>query len=361
MLHVLYSWIGTFVAIVDFFESSQRYFIELGCSGLNLPKFPFSSDSKTNVNIKDSDGNTALAYASMYSDTDNIIHLLEHKRITINIQNNLGYTPVMLAAECGNVEAINIFLLNKRVKFNIENEIGETALIIATEKGRYGIVKMLLESKRPDLYSGHGDNNIKLLQYAVNSGNADIVSLFLSNLTIKNGSFYSSDEISLNSCKSYTNKSKNTQLFDVMNISIPFFTAAERGFLSIVKLFIETKLIDINIKDNLNETALIKATVNGHVRLVEFLLRQPNIDVKQWNVEGQTALDIAQKNGNIEIINLIKQYLKQKTSATDVRDNQSKLKLCRSSSENLEDEFSNNYPKSSSDQNLSSVDIIGLL
>jgi len=224
---------------------------------------------------------------------------------------------------------------------------------------------MLLESHRSDIYSGHGDTNVKLLQYAVNSGRSEIVSLFLGNITIKNGSFYSTDELSVTSAnsKSLNNKSKNNLLNDVMNISTPFFVAAERGYLSIVKLFIEMKLVDINIKDNLNETILMKAAINGHVRLVDYLLKVPNINVKQWNVEGLTALDIAQKNGNVEIINLIKQYFKKVSSSNINKEMVSpKYKNIRRSSDNLEDrEFSRSLPKSSSDQNLSSKEMLGIL
>jgi ankyrin repeat protein len=327
--------------------------------------------SKININMKDNDGNSALTYAAMYSSSDIVYSLLEYKKISHNPQNNLGYTPVMTAAENGNKDAINVFLLNKKVKFNIENEIGETALIIAIEKGHYEIVRMLIESKRKDIYSGHGDNNIKLLQYAVNSGHADIASLFIGSITIKSGSFYSTDELSVDSNKSNsknttgTKSSKNNILSEGMNVSVPFFTAAEKGYLSIIKLFIEMKIVDINVKDSLNETALMKATFNGHVRLVKYLLKQPNINVRQWNVEGLTALDIAQNIGNVEIISLIKQYFKQKSTINDSKENLSgsRQKYYRRSSENFDrDSVSvHSFAKSSSDQNLSAHDLIGVL
>jgi len=319
--------------------------------------------SKINLNIKDNDGNSALSYAAQYSNCEMLYTLMEHKKITINTQNNMGYTPAMIAAETGNLAAINVFLLNKKVKFNMENEVGETALIIAVEKGQLEIVELLLESQRSDLYSGHGDNNIKLLQCAVNSGRAEIVSLFLGSIIVRNGSFYSTDNISVtssNNSKLHTLRSKNNLLNDVMNISTPFFTAAERGYLSIIKLFIERKYIDINIKDNLNETALIKATMNGHVRLVDYLLKLPNINVKQWNVEGLTALDIAKKNGNVEIITLIKQYLK-KNSSTDITSSNNKLKILRRSSDNLEKELNHGLLKSNSDNKVNSKEMIGIL
>jgi len=230
---------------------------------------------------------------------------------------------------------------------------------------------MLIESKRKDIYSGHGDNNIKLLQYAVNSGHADIASLFIGSITIKSGSFYSTDELSVDSNKSNsknttgTKSSKNNILSEGMNVSVPFFTAAEKGYLSIIKLFIEMKIVDINVKDSLNETALMKATFNGHVRLVKYLLKQPNINVRQWNVEGLTALDIAQNIGNVEIISLIKQYFKQKSTINDSKENLSgsRQKYYRRSSENFDrDSVSvHSFAKSSSDQNLSAHDLIGVL
>lgn len=323
--------------------------------------------SKINVNLKDNEGNSALSYASMYSNSDIVYSLLEHKKINLNSQNNNGYTPAMLAAEYGNLDAMNLFTLSKKIKFNIENEVGETALIAAVEKGHYSIVKLLLDSKRTDLYSGRGDTNVKLLQCAVNSGCAETVALFIGNgnnyTIVKNGSFYSSEEelhVGPSSAKPLTKNSRSISLFEVMNVSIPFFTAAERGFTNVVKLFLDMKLVDINIKDNLNETALMKAALNGHVRLVDFLLKQPNINVKLWNAEGLTALDIAQRNGNIEIINLIKQNIKQQIITSKENNNKEKYKKYRRSSENIDMLNMHDVIKYSSENNLSSQDIASL-
>jgi len=201
----------------------------------------------------------------------------------------------------------------------------------------------------------------------VNSGCAETVALFIGNgnnyTIVKNGSFYSSEEelhVGPSSAKPLTKNSRSISLFEVMNVSIPFFTAAERGFTNVVKLFLDMKLVDINIKDNLNETALMKAALNGHVRLVDFLLKQPNINVKLWNAEGLTALDIAQRNGNIEIINLIKQNIKQQIITSKENNNKEKYKKYRRSSENIDMLNMHDVIKYSSENNLSSQDIASL-
>jgi len=142
-----------------------------------------------------------------------------------------------------------------------------------------------------------------------------------------------------------------------MNVTIPFFTAAEKGYVNIIKLFLDMKIVDINIMDNMKETALMKAAFNGHVRLVDYLLKQPKINVKLWNVEGLTALDLAQRNGNVDVITLLKQHIKQLINSNEYSVNTVKFKNYRSSSENIDLSYIHDLIKRSSELNLSSPDL----
>ena len=50
------------------------------------------------------------------------------------------------------------------------------------------------------------------------------------------------------------------------------------------------------------ETALLAATRQGHIAVVETLLRQPGIDVNKAGKKGDTALHVAAREGNLNIV-----------------------------------------------------------
>ena len=56
--------------------------------------------------------------------------------------------------------------------------------------------------------------------------------------------------------------------------------------------------VNVNKCNRAGFTLLINAAKNGHIRIVEELLRVANIDVKEINCNGCTALDEALRGGN---------------------------------------------------------------
>jgi ankyrin repeat protein len=62
----------------------------------------------------------------------------------------------------------------------------------------------------------------------------------------------------------------------------------------------------VDYKDHLGETALMKASQNGHIAIVKLLLVH-GADVRERNQFGQTALRIAQAKGHSDIAELLKQ------------------------------------------------------
>ena len=61
---------------------------------------------------------------------------------------------------------------------------------------------------------------------------------------------------------------------------------------------------DVNIKDNMGTTALIKASGNGHLDVVKLLLNN-DADVNIQDNEGVTALMLASGKGYIGIVKLL--------------------------------------------------------
>ena len=80
--------------------------------------------------------------------------------------------------------------------------------------------------------------------------------------------------------------------------------AARAGFASMVELLLQ-RGADINARENSNHaTALIEAARYGHVLVVEILLRF-GADVAKRDLDGRSALDVAQKQGRTKIVDLL--------------------------------------------------------
>ncbi|MBV0900136.1 MAG: ankyrin repeat domain-containing protein [Wolbachia endosymbiont of Fragariocoptes setiger] len=103
-----------------------------------------------------------------------------------------------------------------------------------------------------------------------------------------------------------TNKNENITLF---------VKSAERGDLESVKLFVERDKIDVNSKSLDNDTALHKASWNGHIKIVQYLISQ-GADVNIEPISGYpvTPLVCAVWKGHVEVA----EFLIQNGAHSDV-------------------------------------------
>lgn len=131
---------------------------------------------------------------------------------------------------------------------------------------------------------------------------------------------------------------------DLINFrNINLIEASKRGYTSTVSALLECGH-DINMKDSCNETALLKATRNGHVDIVGMLLEKGSdvnsidencytvlmwacaqgnslivsmlldkgVEVFARSIYNETALEIARRNGHINIVTLIEKHISAK-------------------------------------------------
>ena len=64
---------------------------------------------------------------------------------------------------------------------------------------------------------------------------------------------------------------------------------------------------NVNEKTNYGSTALINASCNGHLQVVQELLKVEGINVNETNNNGDTARDVATRRGHNEISALLTQ------------------------------------------------------
>ena len=95
------------------------------------------------VNARNNDGDTALIYASGHRHIE-ILSMLLVKKADVNMARETGWTALMWASYNGYVNVV-LMLLNNGANVNAKTEVGHTALHRACETGKYDIVSILLE------------------------------------------------------------------------------------------------------------------------------------------------------------------------------------------------------------------------
>jgi len=83
-----------------------------------------------------------------------------------------------------------------------------------------------------------------------------------------------------------------------------WFVAAGTGKLEEIK-FYHDRYVSVDAKDPMGGTALMRASIRGHLPIVEVLVER-GADVNAKDPRGKTALTLASYMGNLEIVNYLK-------------------------------------------------------
>lgn len=96
----------------------------------------------------------------------------------------------------------------------------------------------------------------------------------------------------------------NIEVVDVSEPAVNFFIAAKSGDYKEVKRQIEEG-IDINRQDEIGETALMKATKERYIEIIEFLISK-GADINIKNNYKKNALSLAIENNYPDVIEILK-------------------------------------------------------
>jgi len=99
--------------------------------------------------------------------------------------------------------------------------------------------------------------------------------------------------------------------------TVLILTSMFGGYVEIAKLLLEHKDIDVNIRNDEGNTALLYASIY-HIKIVELLLEREDIDVNVQCNEGNTALHIAVYVNRIDTLKLL---LEHKDINVNIRNN----------------------------------------
>jgi len=193
-------------------------------------------------------------------------------------------------------------LLEQGVSFNFAYK-GKSPLFVAAEKGHIDIVKTLISNGTDINKQSNGDTPLLV---AIRKGHFDVVQALINNGANVNqanefgdtplftAAYQGDPEIFKLLLNKGADINKNCHGCN------PFYIAAQNGHVKIINLLLKHRAIDVNSLNNIGATPLLAATQNYHIAVVEALLNAGAEVDKDF--DGYTPLHIATHNGQTNIV-----------------------------------------------------------
>ena len=214
--------------------------------------------------------------------------MLDQPNINVNSKDHLGRTPLMDAVGRDDKMA-KMILENPATELDVVAEDGNTVFTLACERNSVECLKMFLQDKRWDpkmleQKTAKGDSGLIIAAY---QGSLEIVKLILDQPNIDVNIQDSNGESPLN-------------------------FAMKCNFPEIVEILLAREETKLDILDENIEYSLLLACKNNHVECVKLFLADKRCNAEIVNNVGKndltTALTIAAKSGNTEIVKMLLDY-----------------------------------------------------
>jgi len=217
---------------------------------------------------EDEDHWTIMEYASRYGSYRILKHLFQQKVKYPKSIDEDSYSPLMLAVKHSGPKVVKILLKNK-AKAN-EALKYKGALMFAIEKNKYEVAKLLIKHKAGAFIRDYRLWNS--LFYAVRYSDVKMFKLILKEIEFDKN----------------PKTGKDDNLFLIASL--------KKGNVEILKEINKLKIIDVNAKNIIGETALIVAVKNNHIKNIKYLLSiGANPSIKDIN--GLNAYHFAETRG----------------------------------------------------------------
>ncbi|CAI7669705.1 unnamed protein product [Penicillium bialowiezense] len=261
------------------------------------------NDDRTDVNLQDKAGDTALMIA-INSRPRMIELLLCSGRADPRVANRQGWTPLSRAAR--NIDADVGLLLARHLRLILDGDdieylikyfgekldpnaggqqFGRGAFSIAAANGRVDVVKALLkwDVTEPNLQT-HWKRQTPLFA-AAEDGREDIVELLIG-----------CERVGLD--------------IPDMHGTTPLGVAADKNHVGVVRRLLgASRPVDPNARDENGQTPLLTAAFYGYLGVVEQLLYADGIDLHLKNGDGETPIEVALQNGNSSVVQALRKHL----------------------------------------------------
>jgi ankyrin repeat protein len=266
------------------------------------------------VNGKGYCGNTALVCAASGGHKE-VIEILLAAGAKVNEKSESGSTALMSAALGGYKEVIKV-LLAAGAKVNEMSKSGTTALMCAAEQGHKEAVEVLLAAgAKVDEKRGRDDRTA--LMSAASRGHKEVIEILLAAGAKVNEKGFKSETALMSASMEGHNEIIEVLLAAGARVNeendlgtTALMCAAEKGHREAIEVLLAAAGAKVNEKDKGDWSALMFAVQNGHKETVRVLLAA-GAKVDERNGEGITALDIARRGKQFEIVALLEEAAKK--------------------------------------------------
>ncbi|MEM7173902.1 MAG: ankyrin repeat domain-containing protein [Bacteroidota bacterium] len=283
---------------------------------------------KVNINLQDLSGNTPLSAACAKNKIDIVQTLLGDKNIDVNKANKFGQTPLYNAC-WEQYENIVALLIQSGADVNKATNDGRTPTYKACEIGNKEILQHLIKAGadvNKELTTDQ-EGTVSHKNYRDRQSNVEEVTPFaiayyedhraivemlipmLKKEDIRNKRFNGQSILGMITQKN--DKAllallfKNFQKED-LNIEESFFSACKYGREQVVEFWLEKQMIAANQLDDKGNFAFCIASERNHLEIIEILLKyMDEKQINQQNKKGETAFYTACKQGNDKIVDYL--------------------------------------------------------
>ena len=224
---------------------------------------------EVDVNHQGFQNRTAL-HIAVSNGRVNVVEVLIDAGADIEAKDVKGLTPLHYACDAGKLEIVQM-LVEAGADVRVADNEGETCLNRAANDGRTETVRYLASLREADVIR-QGFQNRTALHTAVSSGHVNVV------------------EVLIDAGADIEAKNVNGRTL--------LHYACDAGKLEIVQMLVEAGA-DVRVADNNGHTCLMLAGANGHAETVCYLVNSKEVDVKQTDRLGNTALEAALEQGNV--------------------------------------------------------------
>lgn len=279
------------------------------------------------VNYSDAEMVTALMHAIESNDIKTVQLLLQHSDLDLNRSDKHGDTSLMRACRKGNLLLIDLLLAHalQHLQINHCNALGETALMIALSHPDHfalqimqkllaypNIVINCVTKSNETIFMRActkgllqcvtllGQNNaiVETLNYCDQRGETALIIVLLQRNISLFQHLLSYPSIDVNAIHPIGQRSYNVLML-----------ACKNGYEEELKLLLQHDHIQLNLQNNMQETALLLAIRSNYSHIVELLWQHATrIDVNMVDASQHTAFMAACRNGCEEIVALLLQH-----------------------------------------------------